>query len=236
MGNPEHECRQGHRCKARTRDAAGKWHGKGVERGGTLCRSCESHAFAAIGELGSDYRALAPARLEERARASAPKVSGSYELPIPIQLPIDTLMTDIDNETLRWTLRITKGDPLPTRPEDRVARCVAILGANLGTLVDLPLQIVPAWFPHADGGDWDGLMELDGVDAVLRLARLHDRAISALGLQDTRFEWLREPCHVCGHQTVTASLEEPLVKCRNCHNVWDQDEFARLNNPLAVAA
>ncbi|MFI7191455.1 hypothetical protein ACIBQ0_17110 [Nocardia nova] len=236
MGNPEHECRQGHRCKSRTRDADARWHGAGVERQNTLCRSCENHAFAAIGELANDYWELIPARLEERRRAGAPKVSGSSELPIPIQLPIDTLMTDIDNETLRWTLRITKGDPLPARAEDRVARCVAILGANLGTLVDLPRQVVSAWFPYADGGDYGGRDEFDGVDAVLRLARLHDRAISALGLEETRFEWLREPCHVCGHQTVTASLEEPLVKCRNCHNVWDQDEFARLNNPLAVAA
>ncbi|MGI5223041.1 hypothetical protein [Nocardia sp. CA-290969] len=193
--------------------------------------------FAAIGELGSDFDRLIPERVAvQRATAGGPKVSGSSERPCPISLAADTLMTDIDDETMRWALRITKGDPLPTDQQQRVHRCVAILGANLGTLVDMPKRTVPHWFPYPDGGDWDGRMELDGVDAALRLARLHDRAVSVLGLAETKYEWLREPCHVCGHKTVTASLEEPLVKCRHCLNVWHQDEFTRLNNPLAVAA
>lgn len=234
--SPEHECRQGKRCKSRVRDSEGHWHGAGVERPDSLCRGCEAHLFKAIRQLGTDYNLLAGERVaSQRAAAAGPKVSGSSERPIPISLTADTLMTDIDDETMRWALRITKGDPLPAHPGERVRRCVAILGANLGTLVDMPMQVVPAWFPYPDGGDWDGRMELDGVDAVLRLARLHDRAVSVLGLEETKYEWLREPCHVCGHQTVAASLEEPLVKCRNCHNVWDQDEFARLNNPLAAA-
>lgn len=232
---PEHTCRQGRRCKARVRDAEGKWHGAGIERPDGLCHSCESHLFKAIGELGNDYAMLADERTAERSAVMGPKVSGSSERPIPISLTVDTLMTEIDDETMRWAIRITKGEPLPTHPVLRVRRATAILSANLGTLVDMPTQVVPAWFPYPDGGDWDGRMELDGVDAVIRLARLHDRAVSVLGLEETKYEWLREPCHVCGHQTVAASLEEPLVKCRNCHNCWDQDEFARLNNPLVAA-
>jgi len=233
---PEHECRQGRRCKARRRDTEGAWHGAGVERPNTLCRGCEKHGFAAIAELSRDYGGLAGARIEQRSHASGPKVSGSSERPVPISLTADTLMAEIDDELTRWTLRITRGDPLPRHARERVYRCVAILGAATGTLVDLPRQVVAAWFPHPDGGDWDGRMELDGVDAVLRLTRLHERAVSVLGLEEAKYEWLREPCHVCGHKTVAASLEEPLVKCRNCHNVWDQDEFARLNNPMLVAS
>lgn len=233
--SPEHECRQASKCKGRLRDAEGAWHGAGVERPESLCRPCEDHAFAGLRELASDYRLLTVERTAQRSAASGPKVSGTSERPIPISLAADTLMAEIDDEAMRWTLRITRGDPLPSDAAERVERCMAILAANLGTLVDMPSQIVTAWFPYPDGGDWDGRMELSGVDAVLRLARLHDRAVSVLGLEETKYEWLREPCHVCGHQTVAASLEEPLVKCRNCHNVWDQDEFARLNNPLVAA-
>ena len=223
MGNLEHECRQGHRCKARHRDTAGKWHGKGVERGGTLCRACEDHAFAAIRHLDDDYDLLYEARLEERSHVSGPKVSGSSERPIPIQLGIDTLMTDIIEECTRWANR------LPGEGGDIVLICT-----QLGTLVDLPPQRVTVWRPHPDGGDDTTDVILDGVDAVLRLAHLHHRTQSVLGLIETT-AWLNESCHVCGYRMLTMALEHELIQCRNCKNCWHQDEFARLNNPLAVA-
>lgn len=232
--SPEHECRQGRKCKARLRDDEDRWHGAGVEDAGTLCRPCEEHAFGAIRQLHNDYRQLIPARVEIRSHISGPKVSGSSERPIPIRLGPDTLMSDIDIETLRWTLRITGGDPLPAADSGRVHRCVEILSANLGTLIGLPTRIVPAWLPHPDGGDTDGLDALDGVDAVLRLAQLHHRAMVMLGLIETT-TWLTEACHMCGLRTLTMSIEHSLISCRSCRNVWDQDEFARLNNPMMAA-
>lgn len=238
MGTPdrvEHECRQGRRCKARIRDDEGEFHGAGVERPDSLCRSCEATAFEGIRHLSDDYRMLYSARTDKRVTGVAPKVSGSSQRPLPIAVSVDSLMSEIDDEALRWTLRITKGEPLPGMPRYRVERCVAILTANTGTLVDLPTQVVTAWFPHPDGGDWDGRLELDGVDAVLRLARLHERAVKLLGLDEPKDAWLRESCHVCGMAALTSSLETQLITCRGCHNVWHQDDFARLNNPLAVA-
>lgn len=232
----EHLCRQGRRCKARVRDDEGEWHGAGIERPDSLCRPCEDSAFADIRKLADDYVLLTVARTLPRSAASGPKVSGSGERPIPIPLAVDTLMTDIDNETTRWTLRITRGEPLTYHPFNQPLECLKILCSNLGTLVDMPMQVVAAYFPYPDGGDWDGRMELDGVDAVLRLSLLHARAVHVLGLDESKYEWLREPCHVCGRKAVVASLEEDkLVKCRGCGNVWHQDEFARLNNVLAAA-
>lgn len=242
MGNPvaiTHECRQRHRCKSRYRDDEGEWHGAGVEDAGRLCQPCEATAFDAIRALGRDYLTLQAAITEPRGRIDGPKVTGSSERKIPIPLDIDTLMGDIDNETLRWTLRITRGDALPSAPEERVLRCVSILSANLGTLIDLPVHVVAAWFPHPDGGDWDGKLVFDGVDAVLRLAKLHQRAQSVLGLVETT-TWLAECCHVCGLRalTIASDSDDPddsLVSCRSCKNVWSQAQFARLNNPLAAA-
>lgn len=231
-----HRCRQGRRCKARERDAEGEFHGAGVERPNTLCRPCEDGAFADIRQLADDYRMLNGARTEPRSTASGPKVSGSSERPIPISLPADTLMSDIDLEVTRWAIRLTRGEPVKGTPINQVLECLKVVCSRLGTLVDMPTQVVGAYFPYPDGGDWDGRMELDGVDAVLRLSMLHHRAVNVLGLDESKYEWLREPCHVCGRKAVVASLEEDkLVKCRGCGNVWHQDEFARLNNVLAAA-
>ena len=220
---PVHECRQGRRCKSRTRDAEGKWHGQGVERPGKLCRSCEAHAFDAIRHLQDDYSALAAARTEQRSHVSGPFVTGTAELPIPIPLGIDTLMTEMIDETNRWAQR------LPGDRNDFTELC-----SYLGTLVDLPPQKVVIWVPHPDGGDSIGEAVMDGVDAVLRLARLHDRAVNALGLTDAT-PWLAESCHVCGLRALTANMQDATIRCRSCRNCWDQDEFARLNNPLVAA-
>lgn len=240
MGNrdvgPEHECRQGRKCKARIRDAEDRWHGAGVEDAGKLCHPCEEHAFAAIAQLADDYAALQAGTLEPRGRVDGPKVKGTADRKIPIPLDIYTLMSDIDDETLRWTVRITRGDPLPASTPERVRRCVAILGSNLGTLVDLPLQRVAAFMPHPEGGDYDALLELNGVDAVLRLAKLHDRARTVLGLTDRKVEPLRDDyCHVCGLAALTIEIDTGIIRCRECRNCWSQEEFARLNNPLMVA-
>ncbi|MGY2019380.1 hypothetical protein [Nocardia gipuzkoensis] len=235
---PEHECRQGKRCKARTRDADDRLHGAGVERGGSLCRPCEEHVFADIRQLSDDYLLLTVARTMARSKVTGPKVSGSSERPIPISLAADTLMTTIDNEATRWAVRITRGEPLSPHPIGQVLECLRILCSNLGTLVDMPRQVVGAYFPYPDGGDWDGRLELDGVDAVLRLASLHQRAMRVLGLEPEKDERLNdEYCHVCGIAALTISVRTDLITCRNpdCRNVWHREEFARLNNPLAAA-
>ncbi|MFC9432722.1 hypothetical protein [Nocardia sp. NPDC057030] len=227
---PEHQCRQGRRCKARVRDDDGEFHGKGVEGPGTLCRPCETDAFEAIRCLRADYEALRIARTEVRSHISGPKVSKSSERSIPIVLPVDTLMSDISLETLRWAVRITRGNPIPD--DD----CFAVLCANLGTLIDLPAQQVTVWVPLADGGDDTARAVHDGVDAVLRLAALHQRARKLLGLDEPRIQWLRESCHVCGYCTLTSSIADATITCKTCQNCWDQDEFARLNNPLLAVA
>lgn len=221
---PEHECRQRRRCKARVRDDGGEFHGAGVERPDTLCRSCEESAFADIRELGQDYQLLSVARIESRSHASGPKVSGSSERPILISIAADTLMTAINEESARWARRLPgEGDEL------------TVICSQLGTLVDLPPQEVTVWIPHPDGGDNTMRIILDGVDAVLRLAALHQRAMKVLDVGPERDEKLDDPCHVCGWAAITASVKTELVTCHRCHNVWHQTEFARLNNPLAAA-
>lgn len=219
-----HECRQDRRCKARTRDTENRWHGAGVERPDSLCHSCEQRAFDAIRQLPRDYQLLQAALTEETSRLSGPKVSGSSEPSIPINISADTLMAAITDECERWAAH------LPWEGIELTVVC-----SHLGTLVDLPPQSVTVWVPRPDGGDTQMNTVMDGVDAVLRLARLHERAVQLLDLGPEQDEKLDDPCHVCGLAAVTASVKTQLVTCNHCRNVWHQDEFARLNNPLAAA-
>lgn len=224
--SPEHECRQGRdSCKGRIRDGEGKWHSAGVERPDSLCRACEDSAFADIRELANDYALLEIFRLVVPSAVSGPKVSGSSEPSIPIALGIDTLMTEMVEESARWARRLPgQGDEL------------TVICSSLGTLVDLPPKVMVMWRPHPDGGDDTTTKVLDGVDGVLALSALHHRTIQVLGLEAPTESWLKESCHVCGRQQVFSSLSEALIRCRGCRNVWDQDEFMRLNNPFLAAA
>ncbi|MEV0247945.1 hypothetical protein AB0H76_15235 [Nocardia sp. NPDC050712] len=224
METVEHECRQGRRCKARTRTADDHWHGAGVEKPESLCRACEQSAFADIRELGDDYSLLAAASGKPQSQRGGPKVSGSSEPSIPINLAADTLVTAIEEESARWARR------LPGEGWE-----LTVISSNLGVLVGLPPQRVTVWAPHPDGGDDIRETVMDGVDAVLALAALHQRATKVLGLEPERDQKLDEPCHVCGWAAVTVSVKTQLVTCHRCHNVWHQDEFSRLNNPLAAA-
>jgi hypothetical protein len=69
------------------------------------------------------------------------------------------------------------------------------------------------------------------VDAVMRLADLHQQAQRALGVTDTRI-WLADPCHVCGIKSLTPSSDQETITCRNCRNVWDATKFAELQDTL----
>lgn len=222
---PEHQCRQGRRCKGRTRDDEGGFHGSGVERPNSLCRACEEYAFEAIRELATDYGLLVSARAEERSTVSGPKVSGSSELPIPIQLGIDTLMTEMNDEAVRWARRLPGDDPYELHP------CLTVICSNLGTLVDLPPSPHTIWVPHPDGGDGFAATVLDGVDGVLRLANLHRRAHTLLGIIETT-TYLHDPCPHCARKALAVSKDQERVTCKGCRIVWDSKHFALLSNVL----
>lgn len=221
----DHQCRQDRRCKARVQDAEGSFRGVGVERPNSLCHPCEEVAFDNIRQLPDDCRLLAEAFHEGRAQDSGPKVSGSSDRSIPIPLALDSLLGEIDNEATRWAIRVTKGDPIA-----HDSPLTAVL-ANLGTLVDLPPQSVTAWRPHPDGGDDHDRIVLDGVDAVLRLSGLHQRAWALLGLTETT-TFLPDPCPHCARKALAVSKDQSMVTCKGCRIVWDSPRFALLSNIL----
>ncbi|MFC5789687.1 hypothetical protein ACFPPE_07440 [Agromyces tardus] len=237
-----HECRQGKRCKSRRRDDDGELHGAALETADSLCRLCEEEAFAAIRALPRDFALLADTSTNPTGtRSRTPAVRRTPGRSAPINLDAYELMAKIDDELLRWALRLdTDFDDAPRDPQQRVARCVAVLSTRLGTLVDQPTHIFDALLPHPDGGDYLGRESLNGVDAVLRLATYHRTAQGILGLTETSVSYLNtETCHLCGTRSLYAHLDEDpgddcRIACRTCHHTWSQDEFTRLNNPEAA--
>lgn len=223
--SPEHECRQGRRCKARIKDAEGGWHGAGVEDKGKLCRPCEEHAFADIRELAGDYAALIAADPAERTSVAEPKVAGSSEPPIPISLGIDSLVTEIDEEAARWSRRLPGDDPYS------IGACLTKICANLGTIIDMPPRQFTIWVPLAEGGDEFTTTVMDGVDGILRLAKLHWRAQESLGVTEIT-TFLRDPCPHCARKALSVSKDQERVTCQGCRIVWDKQHFALLSNVL----
>lgn len=226
---PEHECRQGRRCKARIKNDEGAFHGTGVERPGTLCHPCEDNAFEAIWSLATDWDDLAEALTEPRVTADqGQNVTRTAERPLPLRADVDAVMTDIVSELVRWTRRVARDEELPRGDGECVKRCVVILGARKGTLIDLPPRQFEDWTRQGDA-----LVEvtLDGVDAVLRLARLHGRALAVLGQAQTRI-WLPDPCPACGRKSLSPSANQERISCQGCHVVWDAKHFALLGNVL----
>ncbi|SNY84207.1 hypothetical protein SAMN04244553_3608 [Nocardia amikacinitolerans] len=235
----DHQCQQGRRCQGRTRTPNGQWHAAGVERPRTLCHPCEEACFAAIRSLPDDFRLLSEASTNPTGiRRRAPKVRRTPGRSIPINVEAHALMSAIDDETFRWALRLDPdiNDNLPRDAQRRVERCVTALSTRLGTLIDQPVHVFSALLPHPDGGDHLGREALDGVDAVLRLDGYHRRTRSILGLTEASKSYLNgETCHVCAARTLFVHIHEHRIHCRSCQNTWEQDDFARLNNPLAAA-
>lgn len=220
-----HECRRSRRCKARIRTDAGEFRGAGIERPGALCRPCEEIAFEAIRQLEKDYGLLQAARVGGQATSSEPKVSGTSELPVPIALGIDTLMTEFDEEAARWSRRLSGEDPYS------ITGCLKKICANLGTIADMPSSQFTIWVPHPDGGDSFAATVLDGVDGVLRMANLHRRAQVILGIIET-ITYLHDPCPHCARKALAVSKDQERVTCKGCWLVWDKSRFALLSNVL----
>lgn len=229
----EHECRQGRRCVGWTKGPDGEVHAAGVERPDTLCRPCEEASFADIRHLADDWVHLDASLGAIQAGDAQGKVSSSRTYPVPIRLDVDALMNEIETELVRWARIVTRGDiEIPDRSYLTVRECALAVTSRLGTLVDLPPREIVTMEPLSDGGDYVQRVVVDGVDAVLRLARLHPRALAVLQVKEIRI-WLPDACYMCGKKALSSSVDQSLVTCQACKNVWSKDEFAKLN-PLDI--
>lgn len=227
-----HDCRRAERCSDRSRDEHGTITPAMTERPNTLCLSCEAWARTAINGLHIDWRELFLSLPASGATSDGPMVGGSRETPIPLRASVDACMVAIETELVRWASVLTAGATRFGRREDAVRTAAAVVIAQLPELLRLPVHHVEVLEPVGPGGaDVAQLLEMDGVDAVLFLARLHSRSQHLIG-SSVVTRWLDHACPACRTKTLKVkqartSGDPDVTVCQKCHQAWQDRDLDR---------
>jgi hypothetical protein len=195
----------------------------------------------------------------EKGRGQGERVSSSRTPAVPLNLEVDSLITDMVGILDEWANRVRGVDALYQVPPEYakmrrdapvVEAAVKTLTPRLNALLALPpapmerfltldqAADLNAWPAPPAGGDLQYHPELDGSDAGIEILHLHRRARNLLGLNPRHVD-LPVPCWECGLKTVrrwdgSAGLEDQ-AECSNpnCRAVYTSDRYVRL---LADAA
>lgn len=215
-----HRCARGVRCPGREKvgeETMGAW--INPEQG--LCLACERAVEEAIRELPRDYVELAVI-LGKIGAAGEELVSGSRELPVPIRLPVEALMSRIWHETQCWAELVADRmridwDTQNIRDSRRgavVDRASNLLANAVSALLALRSVETVVWGLGPEGEDiWVDAVQ-DGVEGCLTLLDLHHRARRYAGLTKMVFR-LKVPCPHCKQELLTQQAGSDLVKCGN---------------------
>lgn len=227
-----HRCSRGPRCPGREKvgeETLGAWINPEVG----LCLDCERAVQAAIGELPRDYVELAVI-LGKVGDGGEELVSGSRELPVPIRLPVEALMSRIWHESQCWAelvaerLRIDwdTQDIRDSRHGAVVDRSSSLLSNAVSVLLALRAVRTVVWGVNPEGEDIWVDTDQDGVEGAVTLLELHHRARRFAGLTKVVFR-LKVPCPHCGQTLLTQDAGSDVVKCGNdrCGLVMPWDRY-----------
>jgi hypothetical protein len=197
-----------------------------------LCDRCVSVVSAATARLVADYVSLYVAQRTGRRPAVGELVSSSRELPVPISLSFTTLAEQIMCEATTFAEPLAERLGIEWSPVGRpgfqLQRSVDLLASSTAVLVQLSTFAARLW---GDQG-WFAVVELDGVDAGLRLLSLHRAAQAALGLTRAVVE-LPALCPSCGTGQLVRVAGSDGVSCQRCGRVLSELDYRRLTIVLA---
>jgi hypothetical protein len=222
-----------------------RWAGCQLNAEQGLCEMCETHVSQAVRHLIGDYVELT-SLLGTSGAASDAQVKFSRELRIPLRLAAKTLQEAILEETSTWLPTLTEAlgmdwytstEERIYRAQVRVHRASRILTHTVSQLLKLPPQEVPAWdsngMPLLDETfEYQDAVELDGIDAALRLLRLHELTKVVAGRTELVHE-LVTPCPRCNRIALVRYDGTTEVTCRGCHDTWPEADIKRLCLVLA---
>jgi LSD1 subclass zinc finger protein len=231
-----HRCRRANRCAERERLDHGTVLGGLIPTEDGLCPSCTRDAAQSITALPTDYVELDMA-LGRSTTAGGTPVSGTRELPIPIQLAVEAMQAAIAHETSCWASSCAEvlhvawdtQRERDSRPGVRIQRATHLLASSLSVLLALRDAVHITW----DDGQRTAT-ERDGVTGTIALLDLHWRARATLG-RTRRVERLRTNCFGCGRQALEHPDGADMVTCAVCHLWWTWDEYLELSDPLLTA-
>lgn len=222
-----------------------RWAGAQLPTLQGMCEMCVTHLSQAARHLIGDYvemtMLLGVAGTSEKAQ-----VQFSRELRIPIRLACKTVQEAVVEEVGTWLPPLTEAlgmqwysttEERLTRAQVRVHRASRILTNTIPQLLQLGPQEVQAW----DGSGvpiWDyeydcqDIVELDGIDAGLRLLRLHELTRIVAGRTELTHR-LHAECPRCARRALIRYNGTTEVVCRACGDMWPEEDITRLTLVLA---
>ncbi len=194
----------------------------------------------------------------ETGTGQGEKVTSSRTPKLPINLEVDTLITDMVGLLDEWANRVREVDGLYQVPAEQaemrrdafiLKAAVATLTPRLNALLALPLAPMArymtldeaaslGWVAPLRDEDRHHKPELGGADAGLEILHLHRRARNLLGM-NPRHQDLPVPCwnEDCGLRTVrrwdgAAGLDDE-ASCTSCGERYTHDRYRLLIQQVA---
>lgn len=244
-----HRCYRGERCTEWewVEDPAG---GPGLARVGReinttsgLCLACVRHTERALAELPRDYTELHLMLGRGMGAAAGEPVSRSRELPVPLRLDVEAVLSAMLAETTCWAEAVA--EPLNvawdstlvdhhTRPGVAMQRACQLLAGALSPLLAVRDWTRMVWLP--DG--WGALPEArDGVDGAVTLLELHHQARRVTGMTRLRHR-MPVPCpnrvpRPCERMTLIRDDGDDYVYCTSCGVWYSHDEYLAYTSALS---
>jgi len=159
-------------------------------------------------------------------------VSSTRELPVPIRLGIEALRADIDFELCFWAeviadLQGAEWDPRQ-RLYARTQKAAVFLADRVEALLVLGPQQRSAWTREGEPlrDDWGDreMVELSGLEAVLRFDELHRRVKRVAG-RTKLVHRLTPACPWCDYKTLVRHNGSTHVECETCHRQIDEKHY-----------
>lgn len=239
MNDPTPRCQAGDRCRAY--DRAQRTAAELGDHPGPLCRPCLTTTERDIRALPRDYADLEQQLPKSLGQWSDGQPRGGGDPPIPLRADVEALQRSIWWVTTVWaaTLRTRERlSPPPTGVRDytAVSAAVAVLAPRVDRLaalgpterIDYPAATDPEVF-HLDGEPHTSTT-VTGVQAVLDLCWLHQRARSALGLTTPvhRLPGICPDCHADEQlRRDVRGKHSDTVTCDACGTARPYDDYER---------
>lgn len=239
-------CARGSHCAAR--DA----HGNPAYGPRPFCDPDRDNIHQCLSWLPEAYLDLY-LRLGDKPRGMD-RITGTRDIPVPINLGIDAAMRELVDITASWAERVVDVARLtalqdgPQQPGRYLTRIIPILTAHLDVLLGLPYapmtrhvslaeaaELNPGTLGvvHEDAGYAEVFIDLDGAGAGLEILTLRRRTRHLLGLTP-RHQDLAVPCWACGVRTVRrfdggAGLDDE-ARCTTCGEPYTYARYQELLN------
>jgi hypothetical protein len=232
----QYRCRRGAWCSERVAEehetGPRRWVGAEIGDPVGLCSPCRLTTQRAVRYLPGDYSELS-GLLSYRAASSGDGLyvsRGKGSPPVPINLAAEALQRAIDHEAVTWLEVLTGADTQRlrvTRPAVRVAMASRVLLAEFARWMVWPPYEVTLW----DGDEWS-VEPVAGIDAALRLLRLHER-VASLGGRSALVHRSHADCPACSARALRRENGSEWYECGMCGELVGMDAFARLVSAAA---